>query len=210
MRVGEGARDDSRGVALVIDRDVRAGSTIARHLCERGYRPVHHVADIGVAEKLIDSSLAVVVVDLDCGDGRRALDLIAALAAHRDAPRIVATTSPSEGTTIAEALKLGAQAFVPYPVSADELLARLGDTDRPSVAVRRLARSIVGRVGVLQAMAMLRGEMVNLGMERENHSRRATAKLLQVDRKVVQRVIAEQRLTGQRPRTQSGTRRIET
>jgi|GEM_PF-6839753 len=57
--------------------------------------------------------------------------------------------------------------------------------------VRRIAKMLVGAVGLREAVLLLRGAMLEEALARGNGSRHAAARLLGVNRKAIQRLIAD-------------------
>lgn len=57
--------------------------------------------------------------------------------------------------------------------------------------LRRIAKLLVGSVGLREAVALLRGAMLEEALERGKGSRHAAARLLGVNRRAIQRLVAD-------------------
>jgi DNA-binding NtrC family response regulator len=69
----------------------------------------------------------------------------------------------------------------------------LQQDDAENLELRKMARLLVGRVGLRDAVSMLRSAMVEEALERANGSRHGAARLLRVNRRAIQRHASEAR-----------------
>jgi two-component system response regulator RegA len=117
---------------LVVDDDERFAETLARALARRGYRPEvagSVQAALDAAEQSVPDA-AVVDLRLDEDSG---LDLVEPLRAMGPDMRIVVLTGYASIATAVTAIKLGADNYLPKPVTAAALIRALeGDGSPPA------------------------------------------------------------------------------
>jgi two-component system response regulator RegA len=125
------------GALLLVDDDEVFRERLARALRDRGY----DVATAGDHAGAIASGQArgfdVAIVDLRMPSGS-GLGLIRPLRALAPGARIVVLTGYGSIASAVDALRLGADDYLPKPVDADEILAALSNPGlRPATAARR-------------------------------------------------------------------------
>ena len=117
---------------------------------------------------------------------RQCLAMIhAALAASRP-PIVLLAGNRTDAGRVARLLQAGADDYLEKPVSAATLLDRYRALSDPHDQCRRLAQRLVGRTGLKRAQILLRHAMHGEALVRAKGSRRAAAKLLDVDRRYIQ------------------------
>jgi hypothetical protein len=85
----------------------------------------------------------------------------------------------------------GSDAYLDKPLAAADVMGVLAAMGDGVEQCQRMARNLVGRIGLKQAQAALRAMMNVEALARTGGSRRAAAGLLGVDRRYVQRLIDE-------------------
>jgi two-component system, response regulator RegA len=117
-------QDEPRNRVLIVDDDQRFAETLARALSRHAYRPF--VAEsaaraLGLAKETpLDAAILDLRIDDDSG-----LDLIGPLRRLGPAMRIVVLTGYASIATAVTAIKLGADNYLPKPVTASALIDAL-------------------------------------------------------------------------------------
>ena len=136
---------------LLVDDDASYRQVLARALARRGER-VSEAADIaGALAAVADQTFDGIVLDLRLGEDS-GLHALAALRQAQPTSRILLLTGYASIATAVEAIKRGADNYLPKPAQVDEILAALFETsavaDVPTTPVhpRRLEWEHLQRV----------------------------------------------------------------
>jgi two-component system response regulator RegA len=113
---------------LLLEDDDAFAHVVGRALKMRGYI-VHHARDTDSALQLAhDIDCDYAILDLNLG-GSTSLSLIPKLRQQKPGLRILMLTGYASIATAVEAIKLGADNYLPKPADADEIIAALLDED---------------------------------------------------------------------------------
>jgi DNA-binding response OmpR family regulator len=158
---------------------------------ERG-RPAALDTASGLVEaiQMIAAAPGLVVVEACLPDGD-CLQLLQAARSLVQPPVIVVVSADAPRALVAQSMADGADAYLDKPLRLAELLATVQRVGDALEQCSRMARQLVGRIGLKQATVALRGSMNEEALTRTRGSRRAAANLLGVDRRYVQRMIEE-------------------
>ncbi len=136
---------------LLIDDDATYRQVLARAFVRRGHVVTEAQDTTGALAAATASRFDGVILDLRLGD-ESGLHLLAAMRAAQADARILLLTGYASIATAVEAIKRGADDYLPKPAQADEILAALfdaaGSADVPSTPVhpRRLEWEHLQRV----------------------------------------------------------------
>lgn len=173
---------------LIVEPDIAYARALAVALQTDGLTGVRQASSVQAAQRELVHAPELIVTELCFPQG----DCVALLQAARKltpAPLIVAMSARAPRELVAQAMLEGAELYIEKPADPIALQERLRELRVDANAVyRRLARLLVGRVGLKEAQEMLRGCMNSEALERTRGSRRAAATLLGVDRRYVQRL----------------------
>ncbi len=176
---------------LVVDRDPATAEKLQLDPDAEFIDVVDAAADCRSARPLLNNSPELVVIDVASSELGAAVQLVEAARALPQAPVIVLMGNRADAVIVAQLILRGADAYLDKPL----LPARLGRTvEAVSNGVEqceRMARQLVGRIGLKDAIQHLRGTMNTEALARTGGSRRAAADLLGVHRSYVQRLLAE-------------------
>ena len=173
---------------LIVEPDLDYARALAAALAASGFGAARHASSVPGALRELAHAPELIVTELCFGKGNCSALLQAARRLKR-APLIVAMSSQAQRELVAQAMLEGADFYIEKPACPIALQRRLSALQVDSNAVyQRLARLLVGRVGLKQAQEQLRGSMNTEALERTGGSRRAAAALLGVDRRYVQRM----------------------
>lgn len=120
-----------------------------------------------------------------------ASELVAAARTQLKPPVVIAVSDRASRAQVAELMWEGADAYLDKPLQVANVMQVLDGIGDGVEQCQRLARKLVGRIGLKQAQVALRGMMNAEALARTGGSRRAAASLLGVDRRYVQRMIDE-------------------
>jgi DNA-binding response OmpR family regulator len=176
---------------LVVDDDVRTAGELQRALAAPSLGGVHCVASVraGMEGLAIRPTLIVTEARLPDGDS---VELVRSARKLVVPPIVIVVSESAEGRLVALLLQQGADAFLDKPLCVDDLRSMYESLNDPEEQCRRMARLLVGRIGLKEAQLCLRGAMHGEALARTGGSRRAAANVLRVDRRYVQRMAAEQ------------------
>lgn len=174
-------------LAVVVEPVAGVAEEIAGTIESLGYGTVAVVAAVGLLRAAAEGvALVVVGIERETPGWQQLLQAVVSLPS---APRVVIASRTATREQMASALSLGIDGYVDKPVAADALR----DALQPD-ALRygqRAARAMVGQLGLKDAMAVVRDTMVEHALCCTGESRRAAAKVLQVNRRVVQRCLEQ-------------------
>ena len=174
---------------LIVEPDMVQARALGVALAGDGTRPVAYAATLADALRELARGPALVVTELCFGDVD-GLPLLRAAQRMAPAPLIVTMSGSAGRELVAQSMLEGAELYFEKPLCPELVAQRINSlcSDAPA-ACRRLARLLVGRVGLKEAQEQLRGSMNFEALERTGGSRRAAAHLLGVDRRYVQRMV---------------------
>lgn len=166
---------------LLVDDDEIFSSVMARSLGRRGHT-AEIAADGNQAQALLRAnSFDIVVVDLKL-ENESGLNLIPALKAIRPSARILMLTGYASIATAVEAVKRGADNYLPKPAAADDVLrvmGLIGDREGPGIEQRPLNPD------------RLKWEHIQRVLAEHEYNISATARALGMHRRTLQRILAK-------------------
>jgi two-component system response regulator RegA len=166
---------------LLVDDDEIFSSVMARSLGRRGHT-AEVAADGNQAQALLRaSSFDIVVVDLKL-ENESGLNLIPALKVIRPSARILMLTGYASIATAVEAVKRGADNYLPKPAAADDVLrvmGLIGDREGPGIEQRPLNPD------------RLKWEHIQRVLAEHEYNISATARALGMHRRTLQRILAK-------------------
>lgn len=173
----------------VVDDDVEAVAALVSGLRNRGNAVTHHVR-IADAVRALSAPPDVLITEA-CLVEASALELVRCARGLARPPIVVAMSARADRACVARLVQEGADAYVEKPVDAAGIERILADSIDSELLCRRMARLLVGRLGLKAAISTLRGTMNTEALRRTGSSRRAAARVLEVDRRYVQRMVEE-------------------
>jgi two-component system response regulator RegA len=175
-----------RGRLLIVDDDVPFADTLARAMRRHGYDPlVAHTCDTALAAARADAPVAA-IVDLRIG-AENGLDLVAPLRNLCPTMRLVVLTGYASIATAISAIKLGADNYVPKPVTTTALIGALDSTPSPEDAHGASAPMSPRRLEWEHIQRVLADHEGNIS---------ATARALKMHRRTLQRKLAKRPRSG--------------
>jgi two-component system, response regulator RegA len=170
-----------RGRLLIVDDDAPFADTLARAMRRHGYDPfVAHSTDAALAAARADTPAAA-IVDLRIG-AQNGLDLVAPLRNLCPTMRLVILTGYASIATAISAIKLGADNYVPKPVTAKALIGALDGSSSPQGAAGPSAPMSPRRLEWEHIQRVLADNGGNIS---------ATARALKMHRRTLQRKLAK-------------------
>ena len=166
---------------LLVDDDVTFCRVVSNALIKRGYNVrIAHSADQALLSAQADAP-ELVLLDLNM-PGDSGLALIPKLKALDNETRIVVLTGYASVATAVEAIKLGATHYLPKPADADEIVQ----------AFERKAGDSNLSVGItLRSVERVEWEHIQKVLVENNGNISATARLLKMHRRTLQRKLAK-------------------
>lgn len=166
---------------LIVDDDVPFAETLARAMQRHGYEPrVAHSASAALAAARADAP-DVAIVDMRINDDN-GLDLVAPLRKLGPAMRVVVLTGYASIATAIAAIKLGADNYLPKPVTANTLIGALEDTSSRQAGSHRIDPMSPRR---------LEWEHIQRVLTENGGNISATARALKMHRRTLQRKLAK-------------------
>ena len=166
---------------LLVDDDEIFASVMARSLMRRGHS-AEVAADGAQAQALIRAAgFDIAVVDLKL-ENESGLNLIPILKSLSPALRILMLTGYASIATAVEAVKRGAENYLPKPAAADDVLrvmGLVGDGEGPEIQERPLNPD------------RLKWEHIQLVLAEQDNNISATARALGMHRRTLQRILAK-------------------
>jgi DNA-binding NtrC family response regulator len=173
---------------LIVEPDLAYARALAVALHASGLSGVRHTSSVQGGLRELAHAPELIVTEL-CFPKGDCVELLQAARKLTRAPLIVAMSAHAGRELVARSMLEGADVYIEKPADPIALQERLAELRVDAGAVyRRLARLLVGRVGLKEAQELLRGSMNTEALERTRGSRRAAATLLGVDRRYVQRL----------------------
>lgn len=170
--------DASMGVYLLIDDDEVLTSVLARALTRRGYQCIQAHTAQQALDVCQSETVQYVVLDLKLAESS-GLQLIPQLLTIQSEMKIVMLTGYSSIATAVEAIKLGAENYLPKPANVDDILAALSiQTRSEAMAVDELSPPSVDR---------LEWEHIQRVLQEHDGNISATARALGMHRRTLQR-----------------------
>ncbi len=174
---------------LVLDDDREAIAPLVAELEAVGHR-VHHAASVAEAiEQLAD--LPELLVTEACLRRGAAQEVLRRARRLKVPPVMIAISDHADRELVARLVQEGVDAYAEKPASGQTIERIFDQCADPERLCRRMARLLVGRLGLKEAIGTLRGTMNTEALRRTGLSRRAAAKMLDVDRRYVQRMVEE-------------------
>jgi two-component system response regulator RegA len=166
---------------LLVDDDEIFASVMARSLMRRGHS-AEVAADGAQAQALIRAAgFDIAVVDLKL-ENESGLNLIPILKSLSPALRILMLTGYASIATAVEAVKRGAENYLPKPAAADDVLrvmGLVGDGEGPEIQERPLNPD------------RLKWEHIQRVLAEQDNNISATARALGMHRRTLQRILAK-------------------
>jgi DNA-binding NtrC family response regulator len=177
----------SSASVLVVDGDLQFADELGRSVASVNACALRCVPSVDAGIQCLSSKPALVITEARLPDGD-ALRLVHAARKMTSPPIVIVVSHGAGGRLVALLLQEGADAYFDKPVCSVELSRTYEALSDPEEQCRRMARLLVGRIGLKEAQLCLRGTMHVEALVRTGGSRRAAANLLQVDRRYVQRM----------------------
>lgn len=175
--------------ALVVAPDRSTASTLEQLLGDLGIDSVTQAWSSEQALAAVTEGVEAAFVFAAVYDG---LPLRVVRAARRASPApkviVVSETSHPDLFSLARA---GALAHLSWPTDPDCIRTCLESSEPTPSSLEEGVRSLVGRVGMKEALGWLRKTMLQEALLASNGSRRATARILGVTRPAIQRMLRE-------------------
>lgn len=174
--------------ALVMDDDVDVARSLTDVLHTLGVEQVHTSGTIDEALCYLEHHPDLLLCDLRMGaqSGVRVIERARQLS---PSPVLIAMSGAASRDEVFDLAMYGVAAFLDKPFTVarvQECLDRAA-LDHP---LERIARSEVGRAGAKEAQQRLREAMFREALQRTRGNRHAAARLLKVDRRIVQLMAA--------------------
>jgi two-component system response regulator RegA len=170
---------------LLVDDDALFLRTLQRALERRGIHAVTATDSTAALELASEGPLDFALVDLKIGK-ESGLRLIGPLKKIRDSTRVVMMTGYASVATAVEAIKAGADDYLLKPVSVDAILRVLSDEPAPSEEDE----------DTMIPLGRLEWEHIQQALRATDGNISATARLLGVHRRSLQRKLAKKPGTG--------------
>lgn len=172
--------------ALLIGEEHGPMRELARLLPAIGVQRITRVLDPSAIESPLTCAVTMFV---DSAMPGRVLRVAQLALAQPEQPRVIAVGAPAGPRDMFEYGRGGVGAFLEAPVDRDALRACLVPAAGDSL--QGMARALVGRIGMKEAQRELRVLMVSHALRLCDGSRRSAARLLDVTRPAIQRVLRE-------------------
>jgi DNA-binding NtrC family response regulator len=184
------ARDVDR--VLVVEDNERLLRTLETALAQRftDVKACRTVAEATAA--LADWTPDLIVVDfsLPDGDARAILDLAEK---HEPAPTVIAVSGTAQPVDTFELAQRGVRAFLPKPLTLDELDDAIALAVETAPALEPHLRQAVGQRSLADVSDQARDVMIDEALARSAGSRRGAAKILGTSRQLLQYLLRRRR-----------------
>lgn len=163
---------------LLVEDDEILGAVTKGALEKRGYCVVH-VVDVAAAKEAFGRvTFSLAILDLKLKD-ETSLALIPQLRQHNAAMKILMLTAYASIATAVEAVKLGANNYLPKPANVSEILAAL-EADAGEVAPKQESMTVM-------SPKRLEWEYIQRALLKNDGNVSATARELNMHRRTLQR-----------------------
>ena len=168
---------------LLVDDDDVFTSVMARSLGRRGFEALVATTGAQAASVLATNDIEIIVVDLRL-ETENGLQLIQQFKAQRPHVRILMLTGYASIATAVEAVKRGAENYLPNPATADDVLRVMGlsaisQNGEPVIEERPLNPD------------RLKWEHIQRVLAEQDNNISATARALGMHRRTLQRILAK-------------------
>ncbi|MDH5676914.1 MAG: hypothetical protein OEZ06_32660 [Myxococcales bacterium] len=172
--------------AVLVDGDERARALVAAG----AGKPVVDRWDELSCDALLEGAVGATVVMLSVKEGRESeiMQMVVRARSLPGSPAIVVAGYGTLGHVVAALFEVGANAFLDLSQPDADLGAAISKALDGEGQCQATARRVVGRVGLKEALRIMRANMVIECLQRNQGSRRAAARELGVDRRYVQRL----------------------
>jgi DNA-binding NtrC family response regulator len=177
-------------LALVVDDEPLMVSSVARTLKAHGVKQVRGATTIAEARELLTDEVDLILCDL-CLAGVRGHEVFRVASAMPRPPTMIAISGQASRTEVFELMCWGVSGYLEKPFTPDQLADCLDAAAEAVGPLARVARAHVGRFGAREAQQMVKLTMFHEALERTRGNRHAAARLLRVDRRIVQLMAPE-------------------
>jgi len=171
--------------ALVVDDDNTFLNTLCRQLKRCGVVRVERTQSLAQARELLTEEVDLLITDL-CLAGNSGERLIREARQMIEPPTVIAISGAASRQQVFDLSADGVTAFLEKPFTVPQLRECLSRASDASRVLTEVARTHVGKVGVREAQHLVRSTMYREALTLTDGNRRAAARLLKVDRRLVQ------------------------
>lgn len=182
--------DGAFSVALVVDDEPLIVSAVARTLKALGVENVRTATTVAEAREQLRDDVDLLLCDL-CLGGMRGHEVFRFASALAKPPTMIAISGQASRTEVFELMCWGVSGYLEKPFTPAQLAECLAASGEPVGPLARVARAHVGRFGAREAQQMVKLTMFHEALERTRGNRHAAARLLRVDRRIVQLMAPE-------------------
>jgi DNA-binding response OmpR family regulator len=181
------ARPVARAVSkvLVVEDDPRLAGTLQRALAARfdEVRACSRVAEVAALLEAWRPELVILDFALPDGDATAVLELSGL---HEPAPVVVVVSGAAAPEDSFELARRGVRAYLPKPLSLDELEAAIDMAITTAPAIEPHLRQVVGHRGLHDVEGEVRDVMIDEALARAQGSRRGAGRILETSRQLLQ------------------------
>lgn len=182
--------DRAFAVALVVDDEPLIVSSLARTLKALGVGNVRSATTFAQAREQLTEDVDLLLCDL-CLGGMRGHEVFRFASALPRPPTMIAISGQASRTEVFELMCWGVSGYLEKPFTPAQLAECLNASGEAVGPLARVARAHVGRFGAREAQQMVKLTMFHEALERTRGNRHAAARLLRVDRRIVQLMAPE-------------------
>jgi DNA-binding NtrC family response regulator len=182
--------DRAFAVALVVDDEPLIVSTLARTLKALGVGNVRSATTFAQAREQLTEDVDLLLCDL-CLGGMRGHEVFRFASALPRPPTMIAISGQASRAEVFELMCWGVSGYLEKPFTPAQLAECLNASGEAVGPLARVARAHVGRFGAREAQQMVKLTMFHEALERTRGNRHAAARLLRVDRRIVQLMAPE-------------------
>jgi len=184
--MADGGKRSAFSVALIVDDEPLIIRSTARVLKGFGVVDVRGASTVADACKLLTPDVDLLLCDLCLGRTRGHEVFQVACALDRP-PKMIAISGQASRAEVFELMCWGVSGYLEKPFTPEDLRQCL-DSAEP---LARVARAHVGRLGAREAQQTVKRTMFQEALTRTRGNRHAAARLLRVDRRIVQLMASE-------------------
>jgi two-component system response regulator RegA len=187
-------QSDSFRTVLVVDDDQLFLRSLTKLLARLGVEEIVTAPTVEEAIAKLDAAafeLLMCDLCLDLADGIAVIEHARTLDAR---PTVIAMSGAASREQVFDLMTRGVSAFLEKPFGAPQLASCLQRAADASRVLTDIVRAEVGRVGAKEAQQLVRETMYREALALTGGNRHAAARLLRVDRRLVQ--LMAQELTG--------------